>query len=555
MGAPSSRRWLYGPGRDLLLGCGLGYALLLIALCAFGPEVRTRMPAGLIPFLTLLVGAPHYGATLLRVYERREDRRAYAIFAVWITLVLAAVFAASTRWIALGSILFTVYITWSPWHYTGQNYGLALMFLRRRGIAPGGSLKRTIYLSFLLSYVLTFLVLHRTDPEVAYAPALYAEATYHFLPIGIPSAFADPAIVVVALADLAALAVAGIGLLRRGAPRDLFPALMLAATQALWFTIPVVVRQWHLLTGLDPFAAAHSTYYFFYAALGHSVQYVWVTSFYARSQAGYRGFGPYFWKALLAGAAVWTVPPLLFSPDWLGRLPFDAGLSALVASAVNVHHFILDGAIWKLRDGRIARVLVRSDAVVTSPPALESPARAWLRPALWAAGAVSLAIMIGASFELEVGVRRALERGDVPRAVQAARRLDWVGRESAQIHLALGRQLAARHEDGAALREYRRSVKIQPSPDAWLASADVLEAAGALEPAQQALERALALAPDVAALQFRAGRVALRRGDTASAAAHLERATELEPDREIYRIALERAEQAGRPAAGDDPNR
>ena len=32
----------------------------------------------------------------------------------------------------------------------------------------------------------------------------------------------------------------------------------------------------------------------------------------------------------------------------------------LVASVVNLHHFVLDGAIWKLRDGRVARVLLRT---------------------------------------------------------------------------------------------------------------------------------------------------------------------------------------------------
>src|SRR6202008_5156274 len=42
---------------------------------------------------------------------------------------------------------------------------------------------------------------------------------------------------------------------------------------------------------------------------------------------------------------------------------FDFTRSFLIFTAlVNIHHFILDGAIWKLRDGRIASLLLNSQA-------------------------------------------------------------------------------------------------------------------------------------------------------------------------------------------------
>src|SRR6202022_4466149 len=47
----------------------------------------------------------------------------------------------------------------------------------------------------------------------------------------------------------------------------------------------------------------------------------------------------------------------------LGRRVFHHHFPAsfLIFSAlVNIHHFILDGAIWKLRDGRIANLLLNS---------------------------------------------------------------------------------------------------------------------------------------------------------------------------------------------------
>src|SRR5690606_20994297 len=229
-------------------------------------------------------------------------------------------------------------------------------------------------------------------------------------------------------------------------------------------SVPVAARQWPLAQGLEPLSSSHATYYFFYAALGHSVQYCWVTSYYARSAAGWRGLGPWLVRALLAGTAIWTIPPLLFAPDWLGRLPFDAGLGALVASAVNLHHFVLDGAIWKLRDGRIARVLIRSEAAPAeaAPPAPIEPRR-WRAalPALgWAVGLASLGVVLVAAFESEFGLRRAFAAGDVARIRTAARRLDWLGRESAQHHVQLGRLLASRGDPAGAIRAYRTSLDV-----------------------------------------------------------------------------------------------
>jgi hypothetical protein len=538
--ARSPSRWLYGPWPDLLLGCCLGYVAIFAVLCVYGPQVRDQTTA-LLPFLTLVIGAPHYGATLLRVYERREDRRAYAFFTVYVTALLVATFAVATRVVMLGSLLLTLYLTWSPWHYAGQNYGLALMFLRRRGIAVEPALKRCIYLSFVLSYAMTFTAMHTEKGGASYAPTLYDG--YHMLALGIPGAAASVAIPAFGVAYLGALALAAWRLLQRAPPRDLVPSALLVFAQALWFSIPVATRTWGLLQGVEPLASQYSTYYFFWAALGHSVQYVWVASYYARSAPGFGRLGRYLWKALLAGTALWTVPPLLFAPRLLGRIPFDAGLAALVASVVNLHHFILDGAIWKLRDGRIARVLIRSEPALppTAPPA--APTWRWLAPTLWTVGAASLGVVLFAYYQQEMG-RLAWRDGDLARLRTTSRRLRWIGRESANVDLQLGRLLASSGDRNGALASYRQSLAIQPTAEAWAATADALEEAGQLDAAQDAVGHAVDLAPDRAAIVYRAGSLALKRGALATARALLERAVSLDPDRKLYRLMLERAQPA-----------
>src|SRR5690606_34681997 len=124
--APARSPWLFGPAPDLLLGCGVAYAGVFALLALRGPELRALVPMGLVPLVYLVTSAPHYGATLLRVYERREDGRGYALFAVWATLALAGLFVAGLHSVALGSLILTLYLTWSPWHYSGQNYGIAV---------------------------------------------------------------------------------------------------------------------------------------------------------------------------------------------------------------------------------------------------------------------------------------------------------------------------------------------------------------------------------------------------------------------------------------------
>jgi hypothetical protein len=539
--ARTSAGWLYGPVPDLLIGCGAGYTALLALLCFYGPAVRAELAPGVLPFLTVLIGAPHYGATLLRVYERREDRRAYALFAVHTTVLLAAAFVVSTRWMLLGSLLLTLYITWSPWHYTGQNYGLAVMFLRRRGVALDARTKRWVYASFVLSYAVVFLAIHSQAPGSQYTPPIYSASGYRTLSLGIPDAFGTPLFDAALGGYLLATAVALLRLLRRGSLRALAPALVLAVTQALWFSIPVTMRRFHLLAGLEPFAPTQAGWYFFWAALGHSMQYVWVTSWFARRAPGFSGTGPYLGKALLAGTAAWGLPALLFAPGVLGRIPYDAGLGALVAAVVNLHHFVLDGAIWKLRDGRIARILLRSEAAPAAAAAATPPRRLAWRPRLvWAAGAASLAAMLVSYYEWDFTFRRALETNNVLDARAALERLEWIGRDSAVGRLQLAKLLSANGEQAAALHEVQDSLQLFPTANAWVTLAQLLEDTGHLPQARAALDRAIAMEPGSSVLAYQGGRLAERAGDLPRARALLERAVALDSDSKLYRFHLDR---------------
>jgi hypothetical protein len=396
-------RWLFGPVPDLLLGCGLGYLLLFAAFLATDTERASIAALGVVPLVSILTGTPHYGATLLRVYESREERRKYAFFAIWVTAAVWALFYLGLYSVLLGSLLLTLYLSWSPWHYTGQNYGIAVMFLRRRGVPLEARTKRLLYLSFVLSYGLTLLALHGASDQGSYSSvAPYKGGSFQLIRLGIPSPYWEVAFVLVGIAYLGTLVGAGAALLRVASARSLLPTATLALTQMLWFAAPVAARHWGLLGPEAPLSTDLTAYAFFWVATGHSVQYLWITTYYA---AGSRPAGPrafYLLKTLAAGSFIWSVPGLVYGLTVeggpLGGVAQGADVFILLASIVNLHHFILDGAIWKLRDGRVARVLIRQEPEVRPEPIDAHPPRRWLAPVVYALGTAATIQVLSSFF-------------------------------------------------------------------------------------------------------------------------------------------------------------
>jgi tetratricopeptide (TPR) repeat protein len=549
---PSSGRWLFGPSSDLLLGCGVGYLLLFAAFAVGGAALRAREPAYLLPLLVVFLSFPHYGATLVRVYEQRVDRRRYAVFSVWVTLAIVAAFAVGLRDVFAGSLLLTVYATWSPWHYSGQNYGIAVMFLRRRGAEVTPQAKRLLYTSFLLSFAMVFVVFHAGEGEgaVLYNAVSAGGSGIRFLPLGIPEALAQVAVPALALASLGCLLGSARILLRTATPRDLLPAGVLALTQAVWFSIPYAFSFLGLRTGLEPVDQHLGVReYAFWVAFGHSAQYLWVTTYYARqSQQGWHGYARYLGKTFFAGFAIWTLPLVLFSPDLFGPPSYLEGVALLSASAINLHHVILDGAIWKLRDGRIARVLVRRPPAGSGEPGGVAVARPWGRRLGWAAVIGFVLIQVAGTAEYQLNALAAMDPLDPERLRASAQRLRWLGKPDPDIHYRLGVAAGERGDLGLARREFERSLELQVSARGWVGISFVEVEEGRPERARHALEQAVRLEPRNPEAWARAADVWVALGDLERARGSVARALELAPEREDLR--RQQAQIAGRAGEG-----
>ena len=347
--APQAR-WLYNPSVDLIVGCAAWSAPLLILS---GRSLETDARAWSVVFyaLALLFNYPHYMATVYRAYHTRSEFARYRIFTLHLTALLAIVGIASHVWSAIVPWIFTVYVTWSPWHYTGQNFGLLMMYARRNGAAPTTLERRALYVSFLSSYLLLFIGFHTgpsSDPLIR--------------SLGLPLLFSELARV----ALLVLFVVPGFFGLARLAVRvpasAMLAPLTLFATQFMWFVAPAVI-EW--VTDIRLSQARYSSGVL---AIMHSAQYLWVTSYYARREADAESGGTWrpwaYAGTLVAGGIALFVPG-----PWLASYLFrsDFTTSVLVFTAiVNIHHFILDGAIWKLRDTRIAALLIDSQRPAAS---------------------------------------------------------------------------------------------------------------------------------------------------------------------------------------------
>lgn len=334
--------WVYTKGLDLVIGCGAWSAPLLLLGYFFGSESNST--ASIFFYgMALVFNYPHYMATIYRAYHRRDDFSKYRFYTIHLTILLLLT-AVITHWAqALLPLVFTIYLTWSPWHYTGQNFGITMMFANRKGAKPSRTHRNALYISFLASYLLLFLNFH----SIPSSDSL-------ILSLGIPSSFAGGAKVFLFFIFLLPGLWSLRSLVRQSGWRAMLAPITLFSTQFFWFVLPTILQSF------DKTQIPQTRYSSGVLAVMHSAQYLWITSYFARresldsAESRWRPLA-YFAILVVGGIALFVPGPWIVS--YLFK--YDFASSFLIFTAlVNIHHFLLDGAIWKLRDKRIANLLL-----------------------------------------------------------------------------------------------------------------------------------------------------------------------------------------------------
>lgn len=540
--------WIYGPSVDLLVGCG-GWSAPLLLVAALLTPSHSHAWAVVFYALAVVFNYPHFMATEYRAYRSKEDFQKYKFFTLHITLllvltgVLAHTFPRFVPWI------FTLYICWSPWHYTGQNYGLLSMFVRRGGANFEAAERRWLRAAFLASYLMllaSFETGGSNDPLI--------------LSLGLPPRFTLPLSAALGVVFAVCAFAAFRGLIRRAGFRAMIAPLTLLVTQFLWFVLPILIE---LCT---PYRIPQTRYSSGILAVLHSTQYLWITSYFQQRDARAAGDSRWrmsaYWFALFAGGIALFIPgPWLVSYAF----HFDFSTSFLIFMAlVNIHHFLLDGAIWKLRDSRVASRLIgqatasASSSVKissTSPrkpkTAISSPsfaARIFASPALRIA-VVALLFLLGGADQLrfalgtDTGNLSALSRAaamnpydsavderigltqlnagkpaDAVTSLSRAVAIDPYN-QSSQRDLARALIQSGRYAD--AYTRYQQMLKLFPQDADALLNYGVLAVQfGRAEQAVDAWKRSLAIDPSQAGAHMYLAVAYDQRGDYASAAQH-----------------------------------
>jgi tetratricopeptide (TPR) repeat protein len=525
-GTAAASPWIYSPWLDLMVGCGAWSApLLLISYLSIASSARAWSVA--FYALALFFNYPHYMATIYRAYHREEDFHKYRIFTVHVTALIVLTLVLAHSWPRILPWIFTIYLTWSPWHYSGQNYGLFMMFARRAGAKPSEAVRRALYGAFIASYLILFLGFHTgasSDPL--------------FISLGIPAIVSRWEQILLALAFVG---LAGFGLSRLASEtgwRKLLPSLTLFSSQFLWFVLPAGIS---LIKGL---AVPQSRYSSGVLAVMHSAQYLWITSYYARREATGESSRPWrvwaYFGVLIAGGIALFVPG-----PWLASRVFhhDFTSSFLIFTAlVNIHHFLLDGAIWKLRDGRVAALLLSSRDRI-SDAAFGAGSRlsyAWL----WLKGGTTGArqLRIGAALVLLLWgtvdqVRYYLSlHADNLQDLQRAAAMDSFD-SSVQMRLAR-RELDEGHSQPAEAA-WRRAIQTNPAdPAPRQALLKFLIGQERFDDALGLTDASLKYAPRDANLLVDRGLLAMRLGQTDQAVESWNRAIAVDPGQMLAQLYL-----------------
>lgn len=509
--ATSARRpWIDGPWIDLLIGCG-GWSvpLLLVSYALVDRDVARWSTA--FYALAIVCNYPHYMATIYRAYGR-DDRGEHRLYTHYLTAALVILGAVAHVRYALVPWLFTTYILWSPWHYTGQNFGLLMMFLRRGGIDVTPAIRRRLRVAFVASYVMLMAAFNlgpSHDPMV--------------LSLGLSVRLSLAIEMAAAFVFVAGGLAAFVPLARRGAGGRgaLVAPLVLCSTQALWFVVPIVVS-W-----VSSLSAPQTRYSSGMLALMHSAQYLWITRYFAQRDAETVRPGSWniwtYWGILVVGGLALFLPiPWLASYGW--HADFTTSVF-IVASIVNIHHFMIDGVVWKLRNPRVGRVLVDTGASTAAAPVV-----AVSRAARHVAGSIVRVASVAGLLVLAAvdQWRYRLAAGHTDREqLEAATRINPYD-SGALLRLAQAEGQAG--DAAGAERALRDAVAASPqNPTPARALTRLLIEAGRYPEAYSQAQRVLAGWPDDVDTLVNAGVLAYRLSDQGAAVAWWQRALDRDP--------------------------
>jgi hypothetical protein len=330
---PLADAFFLGPGASLLI------TTVVFAMRAGGARAEAWATALVVGLTWVFIG-PHYAATYRRAYSSFAIVRAHP----WVTLaapplLLAAAALAVRHPYGFGVVYFGAYVAGTGYHYSGQSLGLALLYPLRQGTPLVGIEKRLIAAPLYVSWILTLLALYGEPQRGRNAAFAFVRGLYQGPPLPLSVMVVG---LVVLVGSLAGVAFVAVRRARRGVPLP-WQTYAVLATQLLWFTVGAYSVL--LNTMLVP--------------VFHSIQYLAFTGWHAYrapTRPRWQRIAFFVVPAALLGLAIF---PGSFNVLTQGRPYLDMFfMTAAVATFINLHHFLLDGRIWRMREPAVAQSLL-----------------------------------------------------------------------------------------------------------------------------------------------------------------------------------------------------
>ncbi len=313
----------------MLIGGGLSL-LFVGGLALNGRALHLQLLSVTPPLLILLSNSAHFAASTVRLYTKPGAFKDLPFLTMAFPLVTIAVVTLSILFAdVLGRHLNALYFTWSPFHYAAQAYGLSVMYCYRSNCRLELNDKRLLRWTCMAPFLWAFMRGSNSGLGWFVPGRIISEhasllLTHQIITRGLEVAsFLLPPLLFFRLRW------------SRGLTMPLI-CLLLMVSNGIW---------WVLYTYMDAFT---------WATVFHGIQYLAIVAiFHVKDQtrlAGNRHGRLYHTLAFYAMCV--ALGYLLFSV-W-PRAYVLAGFSLsqsmlLVAAVINIHHFIVDGYIWKLR--------------------------------------------------------------------------------------------------------------------------------------------------------------------------------------------------------------
>ncbi|MFT3883537.1 MAG: hypothetical protein QM703_28280 [Gemmatales bacterium] len=343
---------------------GLGSILTFLALLAvFGTEA-VPLASTIAGWLVYVVNYPHFAATNYRLYHNKENIRQYPITALVIPWVILAGMIGSfysPNYIAVSFLM--IFLYWSPYHFSGQTLGITLIYARRAGFFVGKwerfTLANLIYATFLYMTARGEAITAASDLIL---PPEYSIERYR---LGLPMWVSQ-----VILVWMVINAAGFLYLIAKWCKeqKKMLPLIVLlpVVTQIVWFIPGSYVKSFYLLVPMF-----------------HSLQYLLIAwSLQLKEKMDMQKITPSVdyvvkesirWGSinLVLGALLFTGIPyaihFVLQDVFDINYPFVFVLGIMIAG-VQIHHFFVDGVIWKLKKKTVASpLMVNLDDLIHAP--------------------------------------------------------------------------------------------------------------------------------------------------------------------------------------------